>query len=78
MQFTDRYQALGMPYPHPDTMCKGQCEGTGWVPVNADETDPVFRGLWQEAEAESPSDDGWHFVQCPDCGGTGKKPKEEP
>ena len=32
-QFTDRYKALGIPYPNQKTMCKGQCEGTGWYPT---------------------------------------------
>ena len=71
--FTDRYQALGIPYPEAETMCLGQCEGTGMVPISRGETDPVFMRLWREAEAKEPSDDGWHFVKCPDCGGTGKR-----
>jgi len=29
LEITDRYGGTG---PDPDTMCKGQCEGTGWVP----------------------------------------------
>jgi hypothetical protein len=72
-EFTDRYQALGIPYPEPATMCKGQCEGTGFVPVAKDDTEEPFRTLWLEAEAKEPSDDGWHFVKCPDCNGTGKR-----
>lgn len=37
-----------------------------------------YRDAWVQAEAESPSDDGWHFLKCPDCHGTGKRkePKE--
>jgi len=73
IEFTDRYQALGIPYPDPDTMCPGDCEGTGWVPINANETEEIYRALWLEAEQKAPSDDGWHFVKCPDCSGTGKK-----
>jgi hypothetical protein len=73
MEFTDRYQALGMPYPDPATMCAGDCEGTGVVPIKGDERDPTYRKLWQEAEAKAPADDGWHFVKCPECGGTGKR-----
>jgi len=71
-EFTDRYDALGIPQPDVETMCKGQCEGIGVV--------PIFRGcespwdvLWLEAEAKEPAEDGWHFVKCPECGGTGKK-----
>ena len=74
MEFTDRYKALGIPYPDPKTMCKGPCEGTGVVPVGAGETTPVLYTLWLAAEAKEPSDDGWHFVTCPDCKGTGKQP----
>ena len=75
IEFTDRYQALGIPYPDPETMCKGQCEGTGFVPIARYETDPVFKALWEECHA-NPHDepcDGWHFVKCPDCKGTGKR-----
>ena len=39
--FTDRYQAMGMEYPDPETMCHGLCEGTGFVPVQeGDMTEP--------------------------------------
>lgn len=85
-QFTDRYQALGIPYPDPKTMCQGQCEGTGYVPhkhtklakldpVRAveDPSDVIFDKLWEEAEKVKPTDDGYHFVKCPDCDGTGKR-----
>ena len=78
-EFTDRYKALGIPYPDLETMCKGQCEGTGWIPVRLDfhpgrdELEPELKKLWEEAEAEEPSEDGYHFVKCPDCKGTGKR-----
>lgn len=72
-EFTDRYKALGIPYPDPATMCQGQCEGTGYVPIPKDDPDPLWQKLWQAAEAKSPSDDGWHFVVCPDCDGSGKR-----
>jgi hypothetical protein len=67
---TDRYEAIGIPEPDVDTMCQGECEGTGWYPT-CDVNDP----LWQEAHAKPHSDpcDGWHFVQCPACGGTGTR-----
>ncbi len=67
-EFTDRYKALGIPYPDPATMCKGLCEGIGYYPEN----DPA-NPLWIKAENEKPSEDGWHFVECPDCKGTGKR-----
>ena len=82
VEFTDRYQALGI-IPNG---CKGQCEGTGWVPVfiaegdqlrgggdvcrpSRSEIDPHLRLAWQEAEVVEPSPDGWHFVVCLDCHG---------
>lgn len=88
MKFTDRYQALGIPYPDPTTVCKGQCEGTGVVPVAgalhdkpsqepqlevALEDDPELLRLWAEAEAKSHAEDGWHFVTCPTCSGSGRR-----
>ena len=86
IQFTDRYQALGVPYPDPKTMCKGQCEGTGWVPhqkptdkegevvMVRQEGDDVFDKLWDEAHTKPHKEecDGWHFLKCPECNGTGK------
>jgi hypothetical protein len=74
--FTDRYQSLNIPYPNPKTVCQGQCEGTGWVPVYIGcdyqgETDLQLIEAWHDAEDENPTDDGWHFVRCPACGGTG-------
>lgn len=85
--FLDRYSVLGIPRPDPKTVCMGRCEGTGVVPVPPPperkgergslrmkpETDRRFRKLWDEAEAVKPSDDGWHFVKCPDCKGTGRR-----
>lgn len=74
---TDRYDALGMAPPDPATMCHGQCEGTGFVSVHPDmegDLDPRLVQLWDDAEAEDHSIDGWHFVVCPECNGTGKRP----
>ncbi len=75
MEITDRYDALGIKPPEPDTCCLGQCEGTGWVPVAKDDKEEPFRTLWLEAESKKKADDGWHFVKCPKCGGTGKRLK---
>jgi hypothetical protein len=85
---TDRYAALGVPWPDPATVCRGPCEGTGVVPVFLaegraylespsavvleDEQDPQLVAAWEAAEAERPTDNGWHFVVCPDCGGRGR------
>ena len=115
MEFTDRYQALGIPYPAEGTVCQGQCEGTGMVPVAHYEQpavegecrvveledDPRLLALWREGHRKCSTlgrflqffrfdlavrygwkthwsivterCDGWHFVKCPDCGGSGKR-----
>lgn len=70
LEFTDRYSALGLPQPDANTMCQGDCEGTGYVPIQNGDASPVYQALWDEAEAKEPTDDGWHFVKCPDCDGT--------
>lgn len=72
-EFVTRYDALGMALPNPETMCLGECEGTGWVPVSQYEDDEHYRAAWLAAEKENPSDDGWHFVKCLTCGGTGTR-----
>lgn len=40
-----------------------------------DEKDAVLRDLWFKAhlEAGEHACDGWHFVTCPDCKGSGKR-----
>lgn len=85
-EFVDRYSATGTPYPDPETICPGQCEGMGCVPVYMETgrapdgqavlitEDPELICRWQAAEAKCPSDDGWHFVICPVCEGTRLRP----
>ena len=75
---SDRYTALGIPYPDPALVCDGHCEGTGWFPIHREETDPELLALWQAAEEARPAADGWHFVQCPKCAGTGKHRAPDP
>lgn len=36
------------------------------------EKDPELIKRWWTAERDHPSDDGYHFVRCPQCEGTGK------
>ena len=103
-EMTDRYQAMGIPYPDVDTMCQGHCEGTGYIPINKDEEDFILKSLWEDAHAVSHTFkrrvkdawgmltmkqlpklgsiahiwtgrkcDGWHFIRCPDCKGTGRR-----
>jgi hypothetical protein len=63
---TDRYSVLR------HGSCNGPCEGTGWVPVKKDDRNPVLRKLWKQAHQRSRHKcDGWHFVKCPRCKGTG-------
>ena len=87
VKFTNRYDALGIKPPEPGTCCEGECEGTGVVPIymggkrkgsvySEDETEERFKKLWLEAEAKNKTDDGWHFVKCPDCRGTGRREKK--
>ncbi len=74
----DRYQALGIPYPDLETMCKGQCEGIGFYPCqNDEEITPLELAAWldchnaSDAHQDEPCD-GWHFITCFECSGTGK------
>jgi hypothetical protein len=76
-EFTDRYKALGIPYPDPETVCDGQCEGTGFVPIHKDDMEEPFHTLWLEAEKQNPTDDGYHFIKCPDCNGTRRRKEYE-
>ncbi len=62
LRIITRYDILG-----PPNGCDGPCEGTGWVPLQRGETDPILARLWQQAEEREHSDDGWHFVACPKC-----------
>lgn len=70
---TDRYTALGLPYPDPSTMCKGQCEGTGMYPVavylhppndgevrsvDPEPLTPYELTEWHKAEAANPNRPG--------------------
>lgn len=115
-EFVDRYSATGRPYPNPETVCLGYCEGMGCVPVNKPRSSdscreidglykqPEWRKRWEESHAKHCNPfgvireliknrqgwywksiardigsllkgkgycDGWHFVECPDCKGTG-------
>lgn len=77
---TDRYGDGAR--PDPSTMCKGQCDGMGCYPHKEGDRDetPEERKRWLECHNVSDAHkdekdgvcDGWHFIQCPDCNGTGK------
>ena len=52
--FTDRYQVLGIPYPDPDTMCLGDCEGIGMYPQKREwSEEAVPSARWQEAHKKA-------------------------
>lgn len=84
IEATDRY---GGNYPDPATVCEGPCEGMGMYPAYSAKYDTrtgsdVCRPVEQEddtaaieASDQTPGDDGWLFLTCADCGGTGvRKP----
>jgi hypothetical protein len=65
LEFSDRY---GGHYPDPETVCDGDCEGLGVYPAHV--------GSEAEAIAEQdakPDPDGWAFIRCQSCFGTGKR-----
>ena len=78
-EFTDRYKALGIPYPDPETMCLGDCEGVGVYPHRRQANETAYEvAAWQAAhdapDAHKDEEcDGYHFIKCPDCNGTGKR-----
>lgn len=69
--FTCRYGESTKDLPDVHTMCPDECGGMGVVPVKSDDDSQPWRALWLAAEAKEPTDDGWHFVKCPSCGGSG-------
>jgi hypothetical protein len=79
IKFTDRY---GGRTPSWLRGCFGECEALGFYPVQGDVKGDlsVFQGLsgYELREVRrikkerGPSDDGWYFVRCPDCHGTGR------
>ena len=82
IETTDRYKATGTPYPDPETMCNGQCEGMGSYPtekalINQEACEAKGGRLiviGQREEDGTPcKEDDWIFVVCPDCNGTGRR-----
>lgn len=82
IEFTDRYGSDGPPSWLRG--CLSGCDATGHVPIYKEKSGTVldlvfsrknmkkvYDQLWEEAEKEKPTDDGWHFVCCPACQGTG-------
>jgi len=68
-------------------MCHGQCEGVGLYP-ECDQSEPAWQAahrkscslfgrlkrVFQTRRLNEFVCDGWHFVKCERCGGTGKDP----
>ena len=86
IEFTDRY---GGRTPSWLRACFNHCEGMGYVPIFSAEclSDVERKGrvttesehgkwlpAWRKAEAKEHASDGWHFVTCPDCHGSGRVP----
>ena len=69
IEFTDRYG--GSP-PSWLRGCHGDCEAMGYVPVSRNNIE--LHEEWKRAHAQPHEEqcDGWHFVLCPDCKGTGR------
>lgn len=81
-EFTSRYEVLGVEPPNPATMCQGQCEGLGVYPhrTGVEDETPYERETWLTAhnapdahKDDNGECDGYHFIKCPDCGGSGKR-----
>ncbi len=51
----------------PHNGCTGKCSGTGWIPVSNSDQENPYRALYQQAEIDTPSEDGFHLVPCPKC-----------
>lgn len=80
IEFTDRY---GGRAPSWLRGCFGQCEAMGCYPVSYEHalndvypseplTDDEIRAVHQIIERQGESEDGWYFIQCPKCHGTGR------
>ena len=66
IEFTDRY---GGNAPSWLRGCHGDCEAMGVVPMNGAELSDIDRTVLEHARGKS--EDGWYFVECPSCHGTG-------
>lgn len=72
IEYTDRY---GGRTPSHLRGCFGQCEAMGVYPVSS--TDPELttaerQRIHERILVEGPAADGWYFITCPECNGTGR------
>ena len=83
IEFTDRYQATGIPYPDENSCDK--CEGMGVYPEKKETLNeeacksPTGRLLiigQKEKDGSPCKEDDYVFVQCPFCNGSRKKTKQ--
>lgn len=47
LTFTDRYDVMG-----PPNDCKGDCEGTSWIPVRESDDNPEYVRRWWRGHAK--------------------------
>jgi hypothetical protein len=82
---TDRYGNSG---PDPETMCDGQCEGFGRYPAKFNDIQASLNASLNQKNVREAAAwvmahealgahtdgecDGWHFILCPTCLGTGR------
>lgn len=89
LEITDRYKANGIPYPDPRTCCP-ECDGMGISPFYMKEHDKnaeldydmepfgePYLSMYLKAEEEHPTEDGYHYLKCIACNGTGKRMGEK-
>jgi hypothetical protein len=72
IEWTDRY---GGNYPNPATMCNGDCDGMGCYPHSINDPSSTDHERAEIARIQADlgvEHDGWYFVRCPTCNGTGK------
>jgi hypothetical protein len=81
----------GIPYPDPKTMCRGRCEGTGILLISPrsqfwGRQSPEAKRRWRDLHRKALVRtfglhalrcNGYHFVECERCKGTGKEPGKE-
>jgi hypothetical protein len=81
VEVVDRYSATGTPTPNGWTICKHQCEGMGvyplpmeeWKAMPSRERPHICPQKNEHDEWDFPPEDGYLFVWCEECGGTGRR-----